>query len=294
MPRLSPSDVVKARKISKLLPLVLSHTRSLDLASRELGWIQLELPKDRWLEACRQRSRGRPLQYILGSQPFGELDVKCREGVLIPRWETEEWVLKLCNAIGGVDKRFRAMDICCGTGCIALTLKRQLGCEVVGVDISEEALELSRENSLRNGVEVQFMRCDVLSADAGDVLSGDAGDPSSAVAAQQFDLIVSNPPYISMDDYTSSEVAKSVKLYEPQLALVGGGEFYRALADIVQRTNAKGFMFELGYEWQYETTRQCLPAAQWECSLYYDSNGKPRCVVGWMKHNSLAQLSTLC
>lgn len=95
MPRIPPSLLLQAYNTSPLLPLVLRGARTLDSATNELRWLKehvdtlkpacLHVSKQKLLNLCERRSRGEPLQYILGSQPFGELDIKCRPGVLIPR-----------------------------------------------------------------------------------------------------------------------------------------------------------------------------------------------------------------
>ena len=93
MPRLPPSLLVRARNISPLLPLLLRECRTLQSARNELRWIKEAVEEDvagdglkRIRDMCVARGRGVPLQYLLGNQPFGELDVLCRKGVLIPRY----------------------------------------------------------------------------------------------------------------------------------------------------------------------------------------------------------------
>lgn len=224
---------------------------------------------------------GMPLQYILGSQPFGKLDVKCTKDVLIPRWETEEWSIKLANTLktipkGKVDgglQELRVMDICTGTGCIALTMKAELNCAVTGVDISAAAIRLSRENATRNQLEVEFQLGDVF-----------AMEPVAC------DLITANPPYISLEEYT--ELEPTVREFEPKLALVGGDEFYEALVKMALRSGAEGFVFELGDEGQYQFTKGALPG-NWTCKLYIDGAGKARCAVGWLRDGKLDVLEQL-
>ncbi|KAK7954032.1 hypothetical protein PG996_014918 [Apiospora saccharicola] len=112
---------------------------------------------------CRRRARGEPLQYLLGSQPFGPLDIQCRRGVLIPRPETEEWTVALAseviahlacpNSLSPEDtkKRLRIVDFCTGTGCIPLLLYALLhrkfpNLQVWGFDVEERAVRLAQEN----------------------------------------------------------------------------------------------------------------------------------------------------
>ena len=88
MSRISAKLIRDARRISPFLPRLLPANRTIEQASLELKWIKQELPKEDWNDAVNQRYQLVPLQYILGSQPFGELNIKCTQGVLIPRWET--------------------------------------------------------------------------------------------------------------------------------------------------------------------------------------------------------------
>lgn len=270
----SPSLILRAAQSSKLLPLLLPTCKTIESARLELQWIREELPKEQWLDACTQRGKGRPLQYILGSQPFAEIDIKCEEGVLIPRWETEEWTLRLTRLLDGMTG-LKAVDICTGTGCIPLLMSKRLNGEFTGIDISDKCVSLSEVNKLRNSLDdVRFIQGDLFNWDQ----------------CETVDIVTSNPPYISISDYGSSETETSVRLYEPKLALVGGNEFFEALIrKVVIPSKAQGFVFELGYKEQYEFTKRILPP-EWECKLYYDGNGKERCVVGWIKSGKFEQL----
>lgn len=170
-----------------------------------------------------QLIQGRPIQYVLGTAEFCGLSFVVREGVLIPRPETEElvaWILD--DAAGKSD--LRVLDIGTGSGCIAVSLahKMPMSC-VYGVDISSDALAVACENALKIGVEVDFLIADALSP----VESWD-----ESVRASKFDVIVSNPPYIPQSDRESMCI--NVKEYEPSLALMVPDDdilkFYRAIA----------------------------------------------------------------
>lgn len=162
---------------------------------------------------CRLRAEGRPLQYLLGEWAFMGLPMTVREGVLIPRADTETLALAAEAAIR--ERGFRtALDLCCGSGCVGVALARRADVAVTAADISPEAVALSRENAERNGVVL-------------DVRQGDLFD---AVAGEAFDLIVCNPPYLSDADmrHMQTEVA-----HEPALALYGGADglaYYRRIA----------------------------------------------------------------
>lgn len=273
MPRVSFADVRRASHNTLLAPL-LHATKSLEQAQRELRWIQQELPRAEWKRAVLRRSRHEPLQYILGSQPFGELDIKCERGVLIPRWETEEWTMRLAEVLGEKAQKLRVLDACTGTGCVPLLLKHMVPlAHVEAFDVSSEAVSLARRNNHGNIISVH--QADVFDAEVMQTVFG----------GSTFDVITSNPPYVPMADYhrapLASGVEKSVRDYEPALALIGGTEFYKALVhNVVVPAAAKAFVFELGYRDQVDATKDSLPHG-WTCRDYYDSAGKLRCVIGW-------------
>lgn len=110
-------------------------------------------------------------------------------------------------------------------------------------------------------------------------------------------MLTSNPPYIPLEDYEKPVALdgpeKSVRLYEPQLALVGKLEFYTALMEnIVLRLGCTGFVFELGYEEQVLEVERLLPQ-DWDMGRYYDLAGRLRCVVGWEQNSALVALKSL-
>ncbi|KAG5287965.1 S-adenosylmethionine-dependent methyltransferase [Histoplasma ohiense] len=219
--------------------------------------------QSRLREMVRRRARGVPLQYILGDQPFGELEMLCRRGVLIPRPETESYPTRVANLLlsklaptrrKGLAHRveykcehlptLRIVDLCTGTGCIPLLLHSLLSpvfpkLQICGVDISTRALKLARENlkhnialgmlSERAREEVSFIKGDVLSGLSG--LSGlytSSVTPASKTAAAAAEpeinpvitILLSNPPYISPAQFANGTTARSVRRYEPKLALV--------------------------------------------------------------------------
>ncbi len=162
---------------------------------------------------------GEPLQYILGKARFYGADLEVTPAVLIPRPETEELVDIIVKEQG--DKPdLKVLDLCTGSGCIAVTLARVLKfASVTGVDISADALDVARENARMSKVKVSFVETDVLSSEL----------PKS----DKFDIIVSNPPYVLESE--KSEMDRNVLDYEPHLALfVPDGDplkFYVPIAD---------------------------------------------------------------
>lgn len=160
----------------------------------------------------RRRLSREPLQYILGEWRFMGLPFKVRPCALIPRQDTETLCEAALESIGLRGYR-SVLDICTGTGCIAVSLKKLGGPErVCASDISPECAELARENALLNGVDIDIRVCDLFAGHG------------------RFDMITANPPYISKSDMESlqPEVAR-----EPALALYGGEDglsFYRRIA----------------------------------------------------------------
>ncbi len=158
-----------------------------------------------------------PIQYIIGSTEFCGLGIKVNEDVLIPRPETELLVETAAGLAGNRQQtgyRAKVLDLCTGSGCIAIALTKRLAdCKIVASDISERALALAEENAKSHGAEsIDFVKSD---------LFNDLKGP--------FDIIVANPPYISGPEFTGlqEEVLK-----EPRIALYGGEDgldFYRRI-----------------------------------------------------------------
>ena len=167
-----------------------------------------------WLrQAVARRLRGEPLQYILGAWEFMGLPFYVSPGALIPRQDTET----LCEAaLRWLKDRpgARVLDLCCGTGCIGVSLAKLGGARAAFADISPDALALAQRNAARNGVDGAFCESDLLAAVPGG-----------------YDLIACNPPYLTGAEMESCQRELT---FEPALALYGGEDgldFYRRLAD---------------------------------------------------------------
>ena len=161
-----------------------------------------------------RRKKREPLQYLLGSVVFRGLEFRTTPGVLIPRPETEllaEWASERMKAL----RNPAILDLCCGSGCIGLSLGKELpGARVTLSDLSPEAIRLTEENRAR-----LKLACTVLQ-----------GDLFGPVSGRRFDCIVCNPPYIPSEDCGTLQPEV---LWEPKLALDGGADgldFYRRLA----------------------------------------------------------------
>ena len=201
----------------------------------QLSEPNLNVPEDvlAWINAlCERRMRGEPLQYLLGEREFYGFEFKVGEGVLIPRQDTETLVE---TAAGFLKKRSenerRTADLCAGSGCIGISLARLTGCEVSSVELSEKAFGFLEQNIALNGVseKVTPMRGDVLSEE-------------TAASLPQFDLIVSNPPYLTEADMNSLQTEVT---YEPAMALFGGSDgldFYRGILRVWSKKLKQGGM----------------------------------------------------
>ena len=150
-------------------------------------------------EAISKLKSGIPVQYIVGNVDFYGRNFKVNKNVLIPRFETEELVDRTIKYIrNGFSSDIKVLDLCCGSGCIGITLSKELGVFVDASDISSDALEVAKENCRINGANVNFYLGDLFES-----LNG------------RYDVIISNPPYISSDEVIDDVVYNN----EPHLAL---------------------------------------------------------------------------
>jgi release factor glutamine methyltransferase len=186
---------------------------------------ELELPAEH-SEAINQiltkLKTGEPIQYILGHTEFYGLPFKVNPSVLIPRPETEELVEWILSSVGISKLAVRnILDIGTGSGCIAVTLKKHLNeTQVVAIDISAKALQTAKENAELNGVIVDFIEADIL-------------NPKSEIEIPKSEIIVSNPPYVTLHDKT--QMHTNVTDFEPHTALFVPENdpliFYKVIAD---------------------------------------------------------------
>lgn len=171
-----------------------------------------------------------PIQYIFGHTAWHGLDLKVTPATLIPRPETAELVDRIIHAhLDPKKKQLKVLDVGTGSGCIAIALKKAYPhWSVKGIDISEAAIEVAKENAKRNGVEVEFGIADIFS-DSEDLHSSDFIDKNPP-----YDIVVSNPPYIC--EREKEEMLPNVLDYEPHSALFVPDEdplkFYRRIASL--------------------------------------------------------------
>jgi len=192
--------------------------------------------------ALSELKLNRPVQYVMGKTSFMDLDFQVDENVLIPRPETEElvrWIIEEAKSTkyegrGKKEKssEFRILDVGTGSGCIAISLAKNLpNTEVFALDVSEEALEVAKRNADLNEVAVTFIKEDIL-----EDLKIDG----------KFDIIVSNPPYVR--ELEKKEMAENVLKHEPDLALFVPDDnplkFYKAIARFAKvHLNKEGTLF---------------------------------------------------
>lgn len=164
-----------------------------------------------------------PIQYALGSVPFLGLTITVKPPILIPRPETEQWCYELIERIKKSSHEPRyILDLCTGSGCIALALAQSFpNAQVIGVDINHDAIELARHNSVQNKINnVQFIASDLY---------------QEVPRALRFDLIVSNPPYISRHE--AATLSFSVTAWEDPRALFADNHGYALLEAIIKETS---------------------------------------------------------
>lgn len=182
-----------------------------------------------WDEVLADLQQEKPIQYIFGRAYFYGLTFNVNENTLIPRPETEELVEWIINSVDA-DKPIRILDIGTGSGCIGITLAKELpNAQVTLMDVSPKALEMATHNAKENGVEVQAILQDVLALEQ---------------LPAQYDVIVSNPPYVR--NLEKVEIKKNVLDYEPHLALFVEDDdaliFYRKIATLANDNLQEGGM----------------------------------------------------
>ena len=245
-------------------------------------------------EAVRRLLEGEPVQYVTGMARFNDLLLKVSPAVLIPRPETEELVQKIgtgllgettnlpchssvgkCGGMesmgGGSNKEkppFRIWDIGTGSGCIAIAMSKQFpNAEVIAIDVSEEALQIAKENAESNGVKVTFVHDDIM-------------HPQSDYFSQPVDVVVSNPPYVCDSERAAMEA--NVLDWEPENALFVPDDdplrFYRQILALAQpQLNPNGqIWFEINERMGEEMIQMCREMDFAEAEIIEDFVGKPR------------------
>lgn len=221
-------------------------------------------------ENINEITEGKPLQYITKNQEFMGLNFFVNENVLIPQPDTEiivEETLKKCKDLIQKNGKIRILDLCTGSGAIAVSLSNFLGdkAEVFASDISTKALEVAKNNNEKNNTNVRFIESNLF----------------ENIQEQKFNIIVSNPPYIRSN--VINNLPKQVQ-NEPHLALDGGEdglEFYKKIIEQACKHIENGYLIlEIGYD-QKEDVESLIRANKnyEEIKTMKDLSGNDRCVV---------------
>ncbi|MDX9760286.1 MAG: peptide chain release factor N(5)-glutamine methyltransferase [Bacteroidota bacterium] len=240
----------------------------------------------RFRELVRRRLRREPVQYIVGSTEFFGMEFSVSPAVLIPRPETEhlvEAVIDRARADGGTEEKepgLRILDIGTGSGIIAIVLAANLArARVTAVDVSEAALAVARENAASNNVaeRIDFHPHDILAAQRDDI-------------AGPFDIIVSNPPYVSARDM--SELQPEILGFEPATALTDNGDgltFYRRIRELLPHLLVPNGLLavEIGFG-QAPAVVEIFSSVLRDIDVIKDYSGVERVVVGMMADGRMA------
>lgn len=226
----------------------------------------------RYREYIARRTEHYPLQYLLREWDFYNLSFSVKEGVLIPRPETEllvDLALQHLQKYHREGRPARVLDLCSGSGCVGITVERNFeNCDVTALELSEDACGIIRSNMERNGTE-RFR-----------LIRGDLFRGPGAFGINSADVILANPPYLTGDEMQSLQAEVG---YEPSLALFGGDDgldFYRAIAELYAPVLEKGGLLavEIG-EQQGEEVSRIFADFSDNIKVLRDFSGLPRVVV---------------
>jgi len=268
---LEEKGVAEPRADAEILLSHVLNTDRLNLYIRGNELIDEKSYKD-FMAYIARRLKGEPVQYIVGKSYFMGLPFKVVPGVLIPRHDTEILVERVLDEIKDVRDAV-AVDVGCGSGVIAMSLARfKEDIFVYAVDIDERAVRLTLENADLNAVAHKIK-----------VLKGDLFDPlRELIKERSLDAIVSNPPYISREEFDDLPV--EVKDYEPFSALYGGEDgllyYRRIIKEGYAFLKRDGIMaFEIGYN-QADMVQYLMQEGFYDIKVFKDLAGLDRVVIG--------------
>lgn len=206
-----------------------------------------------------------PVQYLLGTVNFLDLELSVAPPTLIPRPETEAWCARVITELQAVAPRY-VLDLCTGTGCIGLAIAQALPqAQIVAADIAASACALARQNCVR----LQLTNFTVYQSDLWQQLP-----------ALPYDILVANPPYITTTEL--ADLAPQVREWEDQQALVAGDDGLDVIRQLIQGAQARviaRLYLEIGYQ-QAPAVSQLLQAAGYQPQVWLDQYGQSRVVVG--------------
>lgn len=254
-------------EIRSMIYSIIEHFTGYDLMKILTYKDELKVSESELLKinfAIKDLKKERPLQQIIGYCEFLDVRIEVNQHVLIPRVETEEIVQRVIKENKG-RKNLKIADICCGSGCIAIALKKAFpDANIYAYDISEEALKKSKENAKKNKEKINFFKENIL---------------KSKEKNQEFNIIVSNPPYIRESE--KALMKNNVLLYEPHLALFVSDEdpliFYKKILDFSNRNLAKnGKIYMEINENLGKETELLFKNFNYQTSIIKDIRGKDR------------------
>lgn len=234
---LEKKGIESARTNAELLLASILKCKRLDLYlsfNRPLS----EEEKLKYRDHISRRGKYEPLQYIVGDVEFYGITLKVNVSVLIPRQETEILIEEILNSIEN-NERIKILDIGTGSGNIALALAKNLpNAEIVGIDISDDAIQLAKSNAELTNLtsQVIFYNLDIFSYNETEI-------------KEQFDIIVSNPPYVSSEEFNTLQ--KEIIEFEPSIAVTDnsdGYKFYEYITNLSKALLKKGgsLFYEIG------------------------------------------------
>ena len=256
-------------EIRSMIYSIIEHFTNYDLMKILTYKDELKVSESELLKinfAIKDLKKEKPLQQIIGYTDFLDVRIDVNEHVLIPRVETEEIVQRVINENKG-RKNLKIADICCGSGCIAIALKKAFpDANIYAYDISEEALKKSKENAEKNKEKINFFKENIL---------------ESKEKNQEFDIIVSNPPYVRESE--KAFMRNNVLLYEPALALFVSDKepliFYEHLLKFSNQNLAKnGKIYMEINENLAKETELLFKNFNYQTSVFKDLRGKDRLV----------------
>lgn len=201
-------------------------------------------------EAIKKVNAGYPIQYLIGNVAFLNVEINVNEHVLIPRFETEYLVEKVLKKVEKYQQEpLKFLDICTGSGCIAIAIAKNTNFYCKGIDISKDALQVAKENGIKNNVIVEYKKLNIL----------------KETITENYDVIISNPPYIGKEESVDESV-----YYEPSIALYAeekGIIFYRKILEQI-KNKPRLIAFEIGENQKDEIIKlatQKFPTAKISC-----------------------------
>lgn len=260
-------SLYEKNEIRSMIYSIIEHFTGYDLMKILTYKDELKVSESELLKinfAIKDLKKEKPLQQIIGYCEFLDVRIEVNQHVLIPRVETEEIVQRVIKENKG-RKNLKIADVCCGSGCIAIALKKAFpDANIYAYDISEEALKKSKENAEKNKEKINFFKENIL---------------KSKEKNQEFNIIVSNPPYVRESE--KALMKNNVLLYEPHLALFVSDEdpliFYKKILDFSNRNLAKnGKIYMEINENLGKETELLFKNFNYQTSIIKDIRGKDR------------------